>query len=229
MEQVRISIDSIIVGTRHRALDSDSVGRLADSMAAIGLQQPITIWVDAKDMGHLIAGRHRLEAARKLGWEDIDAIVVELSKHDRTLWEIDENLVRADLSDDEKRNHLRRRKRLWGKRQEMGGTSSPTLPHCTTESGKSFPTLPHCTTGRGNEGFATETAKATGISKRRVNQLLADPPDKPPPSPEDVTAKQLKSLKNAWNRAGADARQQFRDYIDEPIMDKRFRVIDGGA
>jgi ParB-like chromosome segregation protein Spo0J len=41
-------------------------------------------------------GAHRLAAAIKLGWEDIDAIFADgMTEIDRQLWEIDENLMRA--------------------------------------------------------------------------------------------------------------------------------------
>src|SRR3546814_18232867 len=46
----------------------------------------------------LVAGRHRLAAAAKLGWEEIDCIYVALDEVDRRLWEIAENLHRAELT-----------------------------------------------------------------------------------------------------------------------------------
>ena len=51
-----------------------------------------------------------------LGWDHIDAIVVELDEVDREIWEIDENLQRAGLSKAEEREHFKRRKELWAKR-----------------------------------------------------------------------------------------------------------------
>jgi ParB family chromosome partitioning protein len=48
-----------------------------------------------------------------LGWETIPASVVTLSDADRHIAEIDENLIRNDLSDLERAGHLAERKRLY--------------------------------------------------------------------------------------------------------------------
>jgi hypothetical protein len=56
----------------------------------------------------------RPEAAVDLGWEWIDVVFHdEWSEIDRQLWEIDENLMRAELSPTEMAEHLARRKELW--------------------------------------------------------------------------------------------------------------------
>lgn len=98
-----IAIDEIyIVGTR-RELDDKAVDTLAGSLTAIGLRQPITVrWCDRiedADGGYaLVVGRHRLEAAKRLGWTWIDAIVTDWDETDARLWEIAENLHRAELT-----------------------------------------------------------------------------------------------------------------------------------
>lgn len=116
--------------------------------------------VTERDVPVLIAGHHRLEAARSVGLEEVPCIEVTADDIEAQLWEIDENLARSELTIDEKRDHLRRRKALWEEQQKQ-------------ESGKPLPTLKP--TGRGHKGFADETAAATGLTKRRINQLLADP------------------------------------------------------
>ena len=73
-------------------------------------------------------------------------------------WEIDENLMRAELSPTETAEHLARREKLWAARPEMGGKSLPT--HDAAGRKK---------TPQQAEGFASETAKATGMSKRAIN------------------------------------------------------------
>ena len=138
---------------------------LAASMASIGLQSPITVWVPDESKIVLVAGAHRLAAAKSLGWEYIDALEISLDGDERELWEIDENLCRSELTDAEKREHLRRRKALWEQRQpkiEVAHHAPPQTAHP-----KARPQV---------KGFAAETAAATGMSKRRINQLLADPP-----------------------------------------------------
>lgn len=58
------------------AVDDARVRQLADSMNATGLQAPITFFQgeDTPNGVDLVAGDHRLVAARLLGWEWIDAI-----------------------------------------------------------------------------------------------------------------------------------------------------------
>lgn len=107
----RMKVSEITVGERRRALDAAKVEALADSIAKLGLLQPIVV----THAGALVAGRHRLEACRKLGltWIDVnvvpegtDALTVELA-------EIDENLVRNDLTALEQAEHLARRKVIY--------------------------------------------------------------------------------------------------------------------
>ena len=75
-------------------------------MKAIGLQTPINIYRDSDGQCHLVAGYHRLQAAKLLKWEKIDCKFVTMAKTDRELWEIDENLCRSELSTGEKREHV---------------------------------------------------------------------------------------------------------------------------
>lgn len=70
--------------------------------------------------------------------------------------EIDENLIRAELSAVERAEHIAKRKELWEAKQ------------AAPESGPEKPTLPR--TGRGHKQFAQETADATGESKREINE-----------------------------------------------------------
>ncbi len=46
----------------------------------------------------LVAGAHRLEACKRLGWSEIPAIVSELGDHERVIAECDENLCGTKLS-----------------------------------------------------------------------------------------------------------------------------------
>jgi ParB/RepB/Spo0J family partition protein len=65
----------IDTGGNVRALDPEHVSALAGSMALRGLVVPIA--VRALDGGRyqLVAGEHRLAAARQLGWTSIAAVV----------------------------------------------------------------------------------------------------------------------------------------------------------
>lgn len=102
-----VGVDGIVVGNRLRSLNDAAVETLRASIAQIGLRSPITIRVDRTFDDHgnavdetpiLIAGAHRLEAAKRLGWDFIDAYVFEGDERDARMWEIAENLHRADLT-----------------------------------------------------------------------------------------------------------------------------------
>lgn len=60
------TIDSIIVGVRHRKELGD-IDSLMESILKVGLLQPVTITPD----GVLVCGRRRLEAAKRLGWRTL--------------------------------------------------------------------------------------------------------------------------------------------------------------
>ena len=86
---------------------SRRVTRLMDSLSRIGLKTPITL--RATDDGDLllVAGLHRLEAARRLGWEEIQAtITYDWTADEARMWEISENLARAELTALERDEHV---------------------------------------------------------------------------------------------------------------------------
>ena len=119
---------------RARGLDAVAVARLSESMAQIGLQTPITVRDDG-EWPVLVAGLHRLKAAEHLGWEKIEAIYLEGDERDARLWEISENLHRADLSAVERAEHIDEWRRLTVERnnpQHVGKPGRPSRGHEAT-------------------------------------------------------------------------------------------------
>ena len=106
---MQIPIFQINVNAGRREADQDAVQKLADSISRVGLLNPITVDQEYT----LIAGLHRLEAAKRLGWTEIKCTVSNLEGLQAELAEIDENFVRKDLSDDEFRELLLRRKEIY--------------------------------------------------------------------------------------------------------------------
>jgi ParB-like chromosome segregation protein Spo0J len=101
----RVPINEIVVGARLGALDDDKVREIAESMARSGQRHAITVrWVDDQIM--LVTGRHRLEGATVLGWQDIEAEFIAGDDIDAQLWEIAENLFRAELTVLERAEHI---------------------------------------------------------------------------------------------------------------------------
>ena len=71
----QIGIDEIKVNRDRSDIIPDDVRELADSMRELGLLTAITL----DSTYTLIAGLHRLEAAKLLGWKSIECIVLDLS------------------------------------------------------------------------------------------------------------------------------------------------------
>ena len=107
---MNIKINEIVIGSRRRKLNKDKVSELAESMKLIGQLEPITITKD----NVLLAGWHRLEAVKLLGWDEIKAECFEGNEIECELAEIDENLMRNDLTVLEQGEHLARRQELIG-------------------------------------------------------------------------------------------------------------------
>ena len=106
---MQIPIFQINVNAGRREADPEAVQRLADSISKVGLLNPITVDQEYT----LIAGLHRLEAVKRLGWTEIKCTVSNLEGLQAELAEIDENFVRKDLSDNEFRELLLRRKEIY--------------------------------------------------------------------------------------------------------------------
>jgi uncharacterized ParB-like nuclease family protein len=96
-----ITIDDIDIADTRRQVNSAAVKRLADSIEQVGLRHPITVR-ERGDRYLLVAGRHRIEAFKKLGREHIPATIVKMNNDDARLWEIAENLHRCELGNIEK-------------------------------------------------------------------------------------------------------------------------------
>lgn len=93
-----LPIDAVRIGRGRRRAEKTKVKALADSIASIGLRTPITV-LPTDDEGRypLVAGGNRLEACRSLGYVEI-AAEIETDRLTAQLWEIAENLHRADLT-----------------------------------------------------------------------------------------------------------------------------------
>jgi ParB/RepB/Spo0J family partition protein len=128
-------IDSIELRQGRRVVNDDAVGRLAESMKEIGLKTPISVRYymerpdylpgESSDAIVLLTGRHRLEAARRLGWEEIECFVhYEGNEIEGELWEIAENLHRAELTALERDEQLARWIQLTNEKQGVSGQSA---------------------------------------------------------------------------------------------------------
>ena len=135
-----VPISEIKVNAGRREVDPEGVQELVDSISKVGLLNPITI-----DREHtLIAGLHRLEAAKLLGWTEIECNVSSLEGLLAELAEVDENVVRKGLSAVEYSDLLLRRKEIYEalhpETKHGGDRKSEKIKSakCTFDSEKSF-------------------------------------------------------------------------------------------
>lgn len=205
-----VIVENVVVGKRHREVNATQVIALAESMSAIGLQQPISVWLDDDDMPHLVAGLHRLKAAEKLGWEEIPAIFVDMGPVEREMWEIAENLFRVDLSKEQRDEHIRRYAELLKAREAEVVPQSASKPKSGPQGGRP-------------KSIARKIADETGLSDDTVRRALNPTPKLIEPrvvmTDDDAETQQFNALVSSWNRAGRNARQRFREFIDEPVFD----------
>lgn len=104
-----VQINEIKINAGRREAEPESVQELADSISRVGLLNPVTV-----NQEHtLIAGLHRLEAAKSLGWTEIECTVSSLDGLLAELAEVDENVVRRGLSAVEYSDLLLRRKEIY--------------------------------------------------------------------------------------------------------------------
>jgi len=245
MNVQQLNVGEIEISSNRKRRHGDISG-LIESIQTLGLMNPITVVIHEKSGGNretkpvpvLVAGLNRLEAFKEMGQEEIPAVVLELYDLDLELAEIDENLIRNELSKLERAEHLLRRQEIY---EAKGGTKSPT-------SGQ-------------NVGFAADTADKIGSPKRVINkeirrasissdvkELIADTPIADSGVDLDALAKaehkdqriavkrveegkaknvrealpkkqgpsdRLKAAQRAYMRLTEKEQKQFRDWLDE--------------
>ncbi len=154
-----VPISEIKVNAGRREADPEGVQELVDSISKVGLLNPITI-----DREHtLIAGLHRLEAAKLLGWTEIECNVSSLEGLLAELAEVDENVVRKGLSAVEYSDLLLRRKEIYEalhpETKNGGDQKSEKIrtSKCRSDSMKSF---------------VQDTAEKLGVGRRTVERQI---------------------------------------------------------
>ena len=159
-----IPISEISVNPGRREAQPGDVKELANSIAEVGLINPIMV-----DQAHtLIAGLHRLEAMKLLGRTEIECTVSDLDGLQVVLAEIDENFVRKDLSDNEFRELLLRRKEIYESlhpetRATYDGGTFRGNQHQKVVAAKNAATT---------KSFVQDTAEKTGKSPRTIRQAI---------------------------------------------------------
>ncbi len=144
-----------------RKVDVDAVKALANSIAEIGFINPLRVR-QLGDAWQVIAGGHRLAAARMLGFETVPCLVVDDDDLHAELAMIDENLCPNDLSPSERAEATARRKAIYV------ALHPKTKRGAALKRGDQFPSRQVGETGP--ERFTAATAKATNLSERVIQR-----------------------------------------------------------
>jgi len=83
-----------------KEFDESSIQELSNSIRSAGLLQPIVVRpvIGQKSKYEIIAGERRWRACKKIGWNEIPAIVMNATDQNAGIWALIENVHRADLN-----------------------------------------------------------------------------------------------------------------------------------
>ena len=155
----RADVDGIAIPDGHRDVDPAVVEALAASMQRVGLLSPILlrepVALDCSEPAILISGRHRLEAAKSLGWDFIDCHFLHITDPAARVREIVENLHRAELTALERSNQ---------------SIEVVELYRLLDEEEKAAQVGQVSKGGRGKKGGKSNAAKQLGITRQELQR-----------------------------------------------------------
>lgn len=156
---ILVPLSEIKINPGRREAEAQDIEDLAKSISQVGLLNPITIRPDYT----LIAGKHRLEAVKLLGWTKIPCTIRNVSGLLAELAEIDENFIRTNLSPIEFGDLLLRRKEIYEElhpeTKQGGDQKSEEIK--TTKCRFDIP-----------KSFSEDTAEKLGVSTRTVERQI---------------------------------------------------------
>lgn len=163
----QLSIASVDVGVRLRRTDPAWVEALALLMREQGLLQPIAVVLEEGGRYSLVAGAHRLAAAKALAWDTIDARVTPaawIKDQERRLQEILENVARNELNKLDRAANLAELKALYEQLHPSSRNGGDRRSQAAKDKRENQ-----------NEIFAfcSETAKRIGLSRRSIELAVA--------------------------------------------------------
>lgn len=151
--------DLIDIRSDARTVDAPTVSGLAESIAAVGLINPIRVRADG-DRWEVVAGAHRLLAHRQLGLTEIECHIVTDDDLHAELAMIDENLCRAELSPSDRARQTARRKAIY---LELHPETAHGTPGVSRQVGDTQERT-------AAERFTANTAAITGQSERAIQR-----------------------------------------------------------
>jgi ParB family chromosome partitioning protein len=152
-----IGVDQISVEDRLRSVNPDHAALIAESFRANGQMTPIEVRRDGKGKFILVAGAHRLAAAKLAEMGEISATVIDADEDQARLREIDENLCRRDLTELDRAAFLAERKVVWAK------LNPEAIVFKNKKSRTNLSTI---------GTFAEEVAERLGLSRRSIDRAI---------------------------------------------------------
>lgn len=161
MKQTRIAVADVVVRDRLRPVSEAGVEALIASINEIGVMKD-AIHVRKHYTGEfrLLAGAHRLAAAERLGWDEIEAKVwTDVTDDWARLIEIDDNLAGAEMNALDTAVFLATRKVVYERLhpETKRGPAGAAARWDATEL----------------SSFASTTAEKMGITDRQVRKIIA--------------------------------------------------------
>lgn len=232
MTQSRVRIDEIVVRNRLRPVSEAGVESLLASIAEVGVMKD-AIHVRKKKDGALwlVAGGHRLEAARRLGWPEIEAKVwTDVTDDWAQMMEIDDNLAGAEMNALDTAWFLATRKAVY---ERLHPETKKGVAGGLARQGAATDIV----------SFAESTAEKFGVSTRHVERMIAAGSRLGPDeirqlrqAPRQVTLKDLTEIARIGDTAekyrvvdllaqgqaksAAEARRAYKAATGEPLPEK---------
>jgi len=105
-----MKVTDINIPGKWRIINQDKVKEIAKSFEAVGQLNAILI----NNNNELVAGRHRLEAVKVLGWDEVEVKIAETDDELKLeLINLDENLCRQDLTPIERAQQIARQVEIY--------------------------------------------------------------------------------------------------------------------
>ncbi|WP_444667153.1 ParB/RepB/Spo0J family partition protein [Cereibacter changlensis] len=159
----KVAVAEVIVRDRLRPVSEAGVESLIASVTELGvLKDPIHLRKKKDGKLYLMAGAHRLEVARRLGWEEIPAKVWTGATDDWALMmEIDDNLAGAEMNALDTAVFLATRKEVYERL------------HPETRRGVAGALARWDASEPGSVAFVQSTADKFGMTARQIYKIVA--------------------------------------------------------
>lgn len=227
-----LAVDDIEILGGRREVDPATVKRLADSIESIGLRHPITVRRKGEQY-ILVAGRHRIEAFKKLEREHIPASIVVMTNAEARMWEIAENLHRAELSKLERAEQIEEWRQLAAQLGQQShnskGVSAASEQLGVTRQEVQRATqiasiTPEAKNAAHEAGMDNNQSKLLAVSREAPDRQVAKVVELAAHPLNDFETKEkwLATGMSWWNRGSKEWREEFLSRVDSPLMDRQY-------